>query len=104
MISLIFENPQTHFCRFYIDKDSEVTNLPTHSHGGTGNEYRNTCCQFGSIAECLSGKTYRLSGEDKWVEVKGSSSSSSGTTTPSGDADEDIEPIPDDEINSLFNK
>lgn len=101
MISLIFENPQTHFCRFYIDNDSEIANLPTHSHGGRGNEYKNTCCQFGSIAECLSGKTYRLSGEDEWVVYKGSSSSSGGNT-PSGGNDDNVEPISNDEIDSLF--
>lgn len=77
-----------------------MSELPTHLHGGI-NSYKNTVCSYGSIAECLSGKTYRLSGEDEWVVYKGSSSSSGGNT-PSGGEDDNIEPITDDEIDSLF--
>jgi len=101
VITLLENNPQTGFCRFFIDKEADILELPTHLHGGI-NSYKNAVCSYGSIAECLSGKTYRLSGEDEWVVYKGSSSSSGSVTPPSGDCEEDIEPITDDEINSLF--
>lgn len=101
MATLLLHDYQTHFCRFFINSEDELNDLPTHLHGGAI-ENTHLCCSYGSIAECLNGKVYRLSSEDKWIEVKGSSSSSSGGNAPSGDENDNIEPITDDEIDSLF--
>lgn len=94
MITLLENNPQTGFCRFFIDKETDISELPTHLHGGI-NSYKNTVCSYGSIAECLSGETYRLSGEDKWVIYRRVGDTSS-------DDHNSIKPITNDEINSLF--
>ncbi len=101
MITLLENNSQTGFCKFFIDKEADIAELPTHLHGGVSN-YKNTVCSYGSIAECLDGNTYRLSSEDKWVLYKGSSNS--GGNAPSVGECENVESISDDEIHGLFNK
>jgi len=34
VITLLENNPQTGFCRFFIDKEADILELPTHLHGG----------------------------------------------------------------------
>lgn len=97
MVSLLAENLETHFCRFYADTEAELDLLPTHSHGGKGRLYSMTSCAFGSIAKCGNGKMYILSGDDTWTEDK-RNTSGGGTTI----IEENIEPIPDELIESLF--
>lgn len=102
MVSLLSRDYQTHLCCFYVDSEDELNQLPTHETEGKGDLETVKSCAYGSRATCLNGKSYVLSGENKWVVFKSASSGSSGTNPPSGDIDEDIEPITDDEINSLF--
>lgn len=103
MISLLSCDYNTQFCRFFIDTEAELKDLPAHSHGGAI-ENTHLYCAIGSIAECLNGKMYRLSGEDKWVEVKNTSSGSSGGSNTPSSGEEDIEPISNEDIDSLFDK
>lgn len=59
-------------------------------------------CAYGSRATCGNGKTYILSGENKWVTYTGTSGGGSGGSGGSGDTEENIEPISDDMIYDLF--
>lgn len=103
MVSLLSQDYGTNFCCFYVDTEEELNKLPTHSKVGEGDVSTIKSCAYGSRATCANGKTYILTGEDKWVVYKGSSGSGSGNT-PSGGEDDNVEPITDDEINSLFDK
>lgn len=102
MISLLSHNYQTHFCCFYVDSEDELKNLPTHLHGGAV-ENTQLCCAYGSVAKCGNGKKYVLSGDDMWVVDK-SASSSGGSSSGGGSSitEDDIEPIPDEDIKNLF--
>lgn len=103
MVSLLSRDYGTQFCCFYVDTEEELEKLPTHSKCGEDGVSTIKSCAYGSKAICVNGKTYILTGENKWVVHKGSSGSSSGDI-PSGGENGNIGFITDDEINSLFNK
>lgn len=100
MVSLLSCNYNTWFCHFYVDREDELDKLPTHNTEGKDIDVKSVkSCAYGSRATCGNGKTYILSGENKWVVYTGSSSGGSGG---SGDTEGNIEPISDDMISKLF--
>lgn len=102
MISLLSCNYNTWFCRFHVDSEDELDKLPTHdTEGKTVDTKSVKSCAYGSRATCANGKTYILSGENKWVVYHGASSGL-GSSGGSGDTEENIEPISDDMIYDLF--
>jgi len=61
-------NMTTRYCVFAIDDVSYLEMLPTTTRVGSGDLNRSAKCCSGSIARCLDGTTYMLSGSDQWVE------------------------------------
>ena len=99
MVSLLSCNYNTHFCHFYADGVDELDKLPTHNTEGKDDLKSVKSCAYGSRTTCGNGKTYILSGENKWVVYTGFPNSGSGG---SGNTEENIEPISDDMIYDLF--
>lgn len=85
----------TRYCLFAIDSEAYIDMLPTTAKVGTGELIWSTTCCAGSMARCLDGTMYMLSGEDVWTKYTGSGGGG-------GSGDDDAEPIPFDEIESLF--
>ena len=88
-------NYTTRFCTFAIDSAGDIDMLPTSVRTGSGDLIRSTTCCKGSVARAVDGKTYVLDGNDAWVEYKRSGGGGGG----GGD---DVEPIPDSQIDDLF--
>lgn len=83
----------TRYCLFGIDDDNDLDMLPTSIRCGSGDLILSTTCAVGSIARASDGKSYILTGENKWIEYKCSGG---------GGDDPDIEDITDEEIEDLF--
>ena len=94
----ISRNNETRHCVFAIDDETDLKILPTSKKSGTGEMSLYTPCRQGSVARTTDGKCYILDGKDNW---KYSSSGGSGGTGGSVTIDE-IEPIPQTTIESLF--
>lgn len=88
-------NYTTRYCMFAIDSEDYIDMLPTTTKVGSGELKMSTTCCAGSLARCLDGKMYTLNGDDEWVKY--TSGSGGG-----GDEPEDVEPIPDSDIEALF--
>ena len=82
----------TRYCLFAIDSAEYISMLPTTTKVGSGELIRSTTCCAGSRAISLDGPEYRLNGSDQWVVYKGGG----------GGGGEDVEPIPDANIEQLF--
>lgn len=87
----------TRHCLFAIDGADDIDLLPTSTREGSGDLIQSAICCIGSRAVAVSGKTYMLSGDDKWVEYSGGSSGG-------GDEPGEYDYIPDDDIAALFNQ
>ncbi len=92
--------------QFHCDYSSDIDKLPTKLKLGqiqVNDTVSNKMCAAGSRCFCHeTGSTYVLGQEiDEWVLIK-SSGSSGGSGGSSGITEEDIEPIPDESIESLF--
>lgn len=85
------------YCLFAIDGADDIFMLPTSSKSGSEDLAQSAICCIGSKAMAVSGKTYMLSGDDRWVEYKGSGGSDGG-----GEPGE-YDYITDDDISDLFN-
>ena len=97
MVTLLYKNNQTDFCKFSIDSESDINSLPTKTNPGKYNLSTISKCSQGSIAYSTDGSTYILSGEkNKWIQYNSNTSSGSGSTN-------DIQSISDAFIESLFN-
>lgn len=93
----ISRNYITRVCLFVIDSEADLAVLPTTEERGKEDVSASAPCAMGSIAELVDGsKSYRLNGNDEWIEYVGSTSG--GGTDP----EEEIEPIDDSAIESLF--
>ena len=98
MVNLLGVNHETNYCMYAIDSSSDLKSLPTSVKFGTdalGNKL--DYCAQGSIARCLDGSTYMLSGKNVWTKYSTSGGGSGGST-----ADFDVSAIGDEFIDSLF--
>lgn len=91
--------------RFHCDYNSDITKLPTKFQLGEKQEndtVSNKMCAAGSQCLCHEdGSTYVLGQEiDEWTKIKSANSSESSGS--GGITEEDIEPISDESIESLF--
>ena len=91
----LMRNNTTRYCLFAVDSAEYLSMLPTTTKVGTDEMVKSTTCCAGSLARCLDGKLYTLNGNDQWVVYSGSHGGGGGS-------DEDAEPIPDADIESLF--
>jgi len=91
-------NHITRHCLFAIDGADDIDMLPTSTRTGSGDLIQSAICCIGSRAVAVSGKTYMLSGDDKWVEYSGGSGGGSG----GGDEPGEYDYITDDDISDLF--
>lgn len=89
----------TRYCLFGIDGAGDLDMLPTSARCGSEDLILSTTCAIGSMARASDGKSYILTGENKWIEYKRSGGGGGG----GGGDDPDIEDITDDEIEDLFN-
>lgn len=81
-------------CKGTHDAD-DIGMLPTSTRTGSGDLIQSAVCCIGSRAVAVSGKTYMLSGDDKWVEYSGGGSGGGGEP---GEYDY----ITDEDISDLF--
>lgn len=86
----------TRHCLFAIDDADDIKMLPTSTRTGSEDLAQSAICCIGSRAVAVSGKTYMLSGNDEWVEYKGSGGSGGG------DEPGEYDYITDDDISNLF--
>lgn len=91
-------NYTTRYCLFAIDSAEYLDMLPTTTEVGSGDLIDSTTCCAGSMARCVDGTRYTLTGDDEWVKYTGGGGGGGG----GGGDDEDAEPIPDSDIDSLF--
>lgn len=85
-----------------MDSEDDIAKLPTHNTEGKDIDVKSVkSCAYGSRTTCGNGKTYILSGENKWVVYTGTSGGLGGSGS-SGDTEANIEPIPDNLIDNLF--
>ena len=89
-------DPATRYCLFGIDGAEDLDMLPTSVRCGRKDLILSTTCAIGSMARASDGKPYILTGENQWIEYKGSGGGGGGD-------DPDIEDITDEEIEDLFN-
>ena len=61
-------NYDTQFARFAIDSKSDLNNLPKIDSSGTNSLKSVDGVSQGSMAYCVDGKDYILSGENEWIE------------------------------------
>ena len=61
-------NYDTRFARFTIDSESDLNNLPKLDCSGTDSLKSVDGVSQGSMAYCIDGKDYILSGENEWIE------------------------------------
>ena len=95
MVRLLGVNRETNYRLFAIDSADDLSSLPTSKITGKdalGNKLE--CCGQGSIARCIDGTTYMLSGEDVWTKYSGGGGG--------GDTDFEVSAIGDEFIDSLF--
>lgn len=94
----IARNYTTMYAVFAIDDSSDIDILPTQRKSGTGDLKLSKPCSMGSIAKCSDGKQYRLNGTtNKWETYSGGSGGGGGPTP------EEVQPIDNSSIESLFN-
>lgn len=92
----INRNYATRVCVFVIDSDDDLAILPTSTQSGKESLSLSTPCRMGSMAKMTDGtKAYMLDGKDTWVRYTAS-------TGGGIDPEEEIEPIDDSTIESLF--
>ena len=84
----------TRYCLFAIDDADDISMLPTSTKTGSEDLVQSAICCIGSRAVAVSGKTYMLSGDDKWVEYSGGSGG--------GGEPGEYDYITDDDISDLF--
>lgn len=87
----------TRHCLFAIDDADDIDMLPTSTRTGSGELIQSAVCCIGSRAIAVSGKTYMLSGDDKWVEYSGGGSGGGGGGEPG-----EYDYITDEDISDLF--
>lgn len=61
-------NYDTRFARFAIDSESDLNSLPKINSSGTDSLKSVDGVSQGSMAYCVDGKDYILSGENEWIE------------------------------------
>lgn len=97
MVRLLAKNHETGYCMYAIDSADEIDSLPTEKKTGTdGSGNKLECCGQGSVARCLDGTKYMLSGENVWTKY------SDGGSGGGGGVNFDVQAIGDDFIDSLF--
>lgn len=101
----INRNYATRICSFVIDTSDDLSSLPTSDSSGTDDLKLSTPCRMGSRAFCIKdGSTYMLNGNNEWATYTPPSGGGGGGSGGSSDSDveEEIEPIDDSTIESLF--
>lgn len=99
MVSLLDMNYNTRFALFFVSDQNELNKLPTHSKRGEDVLSTVYSCAYGSLAKCENGDTYILSGNDTWTIYK---SSNNNSNTGGSTLIDEVEPIPNSSIKSLF--
>ena len=102
-VSLINKNYSTQVCMFSFDIwDEDKDKLPNLNTRGKDTLSTIYSCAQGSKAIGTDGTNYILTGGNEWKKYSGISGGSSGGNTGDDPQYEDIEPITNGEIESLF--